>query len=146
MPDNEWQVAIGDETVVLGVVPQDGGYLVQQGEHRWRARVVQNADRITVFADGRGHAFGRIAGVKPGAQPPETGGLVVAPMPGLVKLVAVADGQRVAKGDALLMLEAMKMEHTLSAPCSGLVAEILVAAGDQVSDGTLLVRLEPGDG
>ena len=44
------------------------------------------------------------------------------------------------------MLEAMKMEHTLTAPRDGAVAEVLVLAGDQVSDGTLLLRLEPRDG
>jgi 3-methylcrotonyl-CoA carboxylase alpha subunit len=67
-------------------------------------------------------------------------------MPGLVKLVQAAAGQVVAKGDAMLILEAMKMEHTLTAPRDGKVAEVLAAEGDQVTDGTLLLRMEPDDG
>ena len=71
------------------------------------------------------------------------GDSVLAPMPGLVKLVSAVKGQNVSKGDALMVLEAMKMEHTLTAPRDGIVAEVLAAAGDQVSDGTVLLALEP---
>ena len=62
-----------------------------------------------------------------------------APMPGIVKLVRAEAGQSVTKGQPLLVLEAMKMEHTINAPHDGEVAEI-VAEGAQVSDGTVLVR------
>ena len=50
-----------------------------------------------------------------------------------------------AKGEVLVVLEAMKMEHALTAPRDGVVAEVLVAAGAQVTDGALLLALEPGD-
>ena len=60
-------------------------------------------------------------------------------MPGFVKLVRVAAGESVGKGQPLLVLEAMKMEHTILAPADGVVAEI-VTQGAQVSDGTVLVR------
>jgi 3-methylcrotonyl-CoA carboxylase alpha subunit len=66
-------------------------------------------------------------------------GSLRAPMPGLVKLVRVAKGDAVIKGQALLILEAMKMEHTIAAPHDGVVAEIAVE-GAQVTDGTVLVR------
>jgi len=62
-----------------------------------------------------------------------------APMPGLVKVVRAAAGERVAKGQPLLILEAMKMEHTIAAPHDGTIAEI-ATEGAQVSDGTVLVR------
>ena len=62
-----------------------------------------------------------------------------APMPGLVKLVRVGKGDAVTKGQPLLILEAMKMEHTIAAPHDGVIAEIAVE-GAQVSDGTVLVR------
>lgn len=75
----------------------------------------------------------------------EGGDTIVAPMPGLVQAVLTEVGASVAKGDALLVLEAMKMEHTLTAPRDGMVAEISVAAGDQVTDGSLLLALEPAD-
>ncbi|MHA6646088.1 acetyl/propionyl/methylcrotonyl-CoA carboxylase subunit alpha [Mesorhizobium sp. A623] len=73
-------------------------------------------------------------------------GSLRAPMPGLVKLVRAAKGDTVAKGQGLLILEAMKMEHTISAPHDGVIAEI-AAEGSQVSDGTVLVRFaEPAEG
>ncbi len=54
----------------------------------------------------------------------------------------VEAGTKVAKGEPLLILEAMKMEHTLSAPYDGTVAEVHCAAGDQVLEGIELIRLE----
>ena len=62
-------------------------------------------------------------------------------MPGLVKLVRVAAGASVKKGAALLVLEAMKMEHTISAPHDGVIAEI-ASEGSQVSEGAVLARFE----
>ncbi|TIY02473.1 MAG: 3-methylcrotonyl-CoA carboxylase, partial [Mesorhizobium sp.] len=62
-----------------------------------------------------------------------------APMPGLVKLVRAARGEAVIKGQPLLILEAMKMEQTISATHDGTIAEI-AAEGAQVTDGTVLVR------
>lgn len=70
------------------------------------------------------------------------GNTVIAPMPGLVKQVNVSSGQTVSEGDALVILEAMKMEHTLTAPRDGLIAELNVSTGDQVEDGTILIALE----
>ncbi|MGP9788449.1 ATP-binding protein [Roseinatronobacter sp. NSM] len=67
---------------------------------------------------------------------------VVAPMPGLVKAVFVSEGDKVDEGARLLVLEAMKMEHTLTAPRSGCVAEVLAQAGAQVAAGDALIRLE----
>ena len=68
---------------------------------------------------------------------------VAAPMPGMVASLAVVDGQRVAAGDPLLVIEAMKMETTLSAPCAGVVSEIAVAAGTRVESRDLLMVLAP---
>jgi len=69
------------------------------------------------------------------------GGVVLAPMPGLVKAVFVSAGQVVDKGARLAVLEAMKMEHTMTAPRDGIVAEVLTEAGAQVEAGAALVRL-----
>ena len=69
-------------------------------------------------------------------------GVIEAPMPGLVKLVTAAPGDRVHAGDRLAVLEAMKMEHSLLAARDGVVAEVLVTQGAQVSAGTALVRLD----
>ncbi|WP_108258084.1 biotin/lipoyl-containing protein [Mangrovicoccus ximenensis] len=73
------------------------------------------------------------------------GDTLAAPMPGLVTRVMAAAGAMVSKGDPLIILEAMKMEHTLAAARDGTVAEVLVAELDQVSDGMLLLTMEAAD-
>ncbi len=77
--------------------------------------------------------------------PDEAGraGSLVAPMPGGVLRVLVDVGEHVVAGQALLTMEAMKMEHTVVAPGAGTVAEVLVRAGQQLDSGQPLVRIEP---
>ena len=67
-------------------------------------------------------------------------------MPGKIIALEVAAGDAVTKGQKLLTLEAMKMEHSLTAPFDGTVAELNAEAGAQVSEGALLVRIEKGEG
>ena len=69
-------------------------------------------------------------------------GNVAAPMPGAITAVAVAEGDIVKAGQTLMVLEAMKMEHTIVAPGDGKVATINVAAGERVDEGTELLALE----
>jgi 3-methylcrotonyl-CoA carboxylase alpha subunit len=110
-----------------------------------RLGVAVAGDVVTVFED----AEALVARVPdPLAVAAEHGGGedVRAPMPGLVKRLAAAPGQAVARGDVLVVLEAMKMEHALTAPRDGAVAAVHVAEGAQVEDGALLLALEPGDG
>jgi 3-methylcrotonyl-CoA carboxylase alpha subunit len=68
------------------------------------------------------------------------GGKLTAPMPGKVIAVSAVAGAKVARGAALMVMEAMKMEHTIVAPADGIVAEVLYAVGDQVAEGAELVR------
>ncbi len=70
------------------------------------------------------------------------GGRLTAPMPGKVVSFAVKVGDQVTKGQALAVMDAMKMEHTIAAPADGTVAELLFAPGDQVTDGAELLRME----
>lgn len=70
-------------------------------------------------------------------------GQIESTMPGLIVDVMVAEGQKVAKGAPLVVLEAMKMEHTLTAPFDGTVAMVSVKKGDRVAEHVLLVKLEP---
>jgi 3-methylcrotonyl-CoA carboxylase alpha subunit len=69
----------------------------------------------------------------------------LSPMPGRIIAVDVAVGDRVAKGQKLVTLEAMKMEHSLVAPFDGTVAELTAIEGGQVSDGMVLARIEKDD-
>jgi acetyl/propionyl-CoA carboxylase alpha subunit len=98
---------------------------------------------IVVFADG---AATRLSAHRP-AETAGAGalldGAVLTPMPGRIVAVAVAVGDAVIAGQALVVLEAMKMEHALTASAEGRVKEVRVAVGDQVTEGTLAVRLEP---
>ena len=70
-------------------------------------------------------------------------GAITSPMPGRIVAVQVAKGDHVAKGAPLLTLEAMKMEHVLTAPFDAVVAELDAVAGAQVAEGVVLARLEP---
>ena len=70
-------------------------------------------------------------------------GEIEAPMPGKVTAVEVSNCDKVVKGQRLLTLEAMKMEHALTAPFDGTVAELHASVGAQVTEGQLLVRMEP---
>jgi 3-methylcrotonyl-CoA carboxylase alpha subunit len=72
-------------------------------------------------------------------------GAILSPMPGRIIAVEVAAGDSVSKGQKLVTLEAMKMEHTLTAPFAGVVAELSAAEGAQVSEGVLLARVERKD-
>ena len=72
-------------------------------------------------------------------------GDILAPMPGKVIAVDVAAGQRVSKGQRLMVLEAMKMEHALTAPFDGTVAELTAVAGAQVQVEALLARIDAAD-
>jgi propionyl-CoA carboxylase alpha chain len=86
--------------------------------------------------------------VVPRFQPPQAvapAGALTAPMPAAVVDVRVTTGQRVAGGDVLVLLEAMKMEHHIKAPADAVVSEVCVRAGEQVALGALLLVLDPID-
>ena len=129
----------------LTITPHHDGWQVTAGGQTGTAHVARFADQLAVFRNGRCDVFGV---PDPLAQDTaEAGGSdgVTAPMPGLVSQVIAVAGDTVAKGDALLILEAMKMEHTLRAPRDGTVAEVMCTPGDQVNDGMILLQMEPMD-
>ncbi len=97
-----------------------------------------------LFLDGEAWPFSprRADHVAGGA---EGDGAILSPMPGRVIAVLVTSGQTVAKGERMLVLEAMKMEQALLAPFDGIVAELKVSEGAQVPEGTLLARIDKGE-
>ena len=66
---------------------------------------------------------------------------IKAPMPGLILSVHVKEGQKVAEGDTLLILEAMKMENTISAPKDGIIKKLTTKSGDTVEKGELMIEM-----
>jgi 3-methylcrotonyl-CoA carboxylase alpha subunit len=109
---------------------------------RPRPPVAPADDDIVVFERGEPFRVSLAPTVAAGANP-ASDGIVLAPMPGRIAAVPAAAGQAVSKGQPLVVLEAMKMEHALLAPFDGVVSELPFAAGAQVSEGAVLARLEP---
>ncbi len=107
------------------------------------ARIVHHRAGFSLFGAGA-HHFLRLDPLDRQVAD-ATHGLTLAPMPGRVSAVLVAAGDRVLAGDRMAVMEAMKMEHTLTAARDGTVAEVLVAAGDQVEAGAALIRLVEED-
>jgi acetyl/propionyl-CoA carboxylase alpha subunit len=99
-------------------------------------------DKIVAFERGETYLFVADTGERAEGEAADGDGAVLSPMPGKIVSVAVKAGARVKKGDALLVLEAMKMEHTLTAPFDGVVVDLNAKAGGQVSEGLALVKLE----
>jgi len=104
-------------------------------------RMTRWPGHITLFEGAASHTFRLHDPLALAEDAGLAGESLRAPMPGLVKLVRAAPREAVKKGQPLLVLEAMKMEHTITAPHDGIVAEI-AAEGAQVNDGAILVRFE----
>ncbi|MFZ1662756.1 MAG: biotin carboxylase N-terminal domain-containing protein [Paracoccaceae bacterium] len=119
-------------------VEHRGGWWVDG--RKLAVRLVRAAHRVSVFAD-QAHHFALVDALARTSTGPASG-MTLSPMPGLVKALFVSQGDEVAEGQKLAVLEAMKMEHTLTAARAGRVAEVLVEAGAQVEAGSALIRLE----
>jgi len=99
--------------------------------------------RLSVICDGETHRFEDETAAQPAHASQGAGdGRITAPMPGLITACPVEEGQAVEEGAVLLILEAMKMEHTLRAPFPGVVTQLAGTAGQQVVEGTTLLVLE----
>ena len=128
-------------TIALGRHGEFRNVVLDDGEPMAAASGFRDDERVVVFYEGQAYEFERSArGSVHGHGAAD--GAIVAPMPGKVTSVEVSQGENVSKGQRLLTLEAMKMEHGLVAPFDGLVAELNVKAGAQVSEGTLLAVVE----
>ena len=119
------------------------GSPVELGDEEEIAEVSGFADeaRVVVFTEGQASEFtlgSRGTGTTHGLHDGE----IEAPMPGKVTAVDVKKGAKVAKGQRLVTLEAMKMEHALTAPFDGIVTELDARAGVQVTEGQVLVKVE----
>jgi 3-methylcrotonyl-CoA carboxylase alpha subunit len=109
----------------------------------YEAHAFVRGGAIHLFLDGRHQTFEWIDPYLPESAARDHHGGLVAPMPGRVIAVLVENGARVTAGMALVVMEAMKMEHTVTAPADGIVTDIHFAPGEQVREGDELLKLEP---
>ena len=114
---------------------------ISLGERRWSLHVYASGERFSVFAPEGSALVEEFDPIAHSADGAAEGGRLTAPMPGKVIAFLAKVGERVAQGQPLAVMEAMKMEHTIAAPRDGLVEELLYAVGDQVSEGGELLRL-----
>ncbi|MBN3756426.1 acetyl/propionyl/methylcrotonyl-CoA carboxylase subunit alpha [Paraburkholderia sp. Tr-20389] len=112
------------------------------GDSHVTGRVFIDGDTFHVFCRGEALAFEWQNLLAHAADAEHGEGRLTAPMPGKVIAVLVEQGAVVEKGQPLIVMEAMKMEHTIGAPAAGKVAEVLYGVGDQVADGAQLLVLD----
>ena len=127
----------------LTVRPLGGGrHDIVLGGRRLQLDVFQQGERVAVFAPEGVAVLKLIDAIAHAGDAAGEGGRLAAPMPGKVVALLAKAGDKVSAGQPLAVMEAMKMEHTLTAPRDGVVAEVLYAVGDQVAEGGELLRLE----
>jgi 3-methylcrotonyl-CoA carboxylase alpha subunit len=125
---------VNGSVVKLGGVPADP-----------QAAVVDADDAVYVIRQGRQTLVRLRDADAVAASDAEEGGLVRAPMHGKVLALLVKSGAKVSRGQPVAIIEAMKMEHTLTAPAAGTIVDIRVVAGVQVADGAIVAVIETGD-
>ena len=133
----------GGSVPANGVLGDDGELTVDLDGLRLSAAVVQQGMEMTVLSGGVSHRLTRHDPMADVAEiDVEESGQVSAPLPGKIVQVLVEQGASVKKGAALLVLEAMKMEHTIAAPADGVVERVNFGEGDQVEEGAVLIAFE----
>ena len=138
-----WRLTVGSSSVVArGELNPRGLLRVELDGTRMDATVIAAAGRRHVFARGRAWQLAAVDPLHPGGEGGGAEGGLMAPMPGKVIALVAAEGAKVEKGAPLLILEAMKMEHTITAPAAGTVKAFRFGVGDQVGDGAELVEFE----
>ena len=138
-----WRLHIGArELRGSAELADDGGLEVELDGARWRAGVVALGDQLHLFTPFGRFQVQRIDPLAIAAAADEQGDVLTAPMPGKIVRQLIAAGDRVGRGAPLLVLEAMKMEHTIVAPGDGRVAALRYAEGDQVEEGAVLLDFE----
>jgi len=139
-----WIDEVGHEAAISKAASGEHVMVVDGKSHQvWIAR---HGETAWLHAFGRDWEVGLPDPVKQASAGHDEADLAVAPMPGTVVEVLVAAGEAVTRGQALLVIESMKMQTTVTAGRDGTVAEVPVTAGEAFNRGALLARLEAGEG
>ncbi len=132
----------GGSAAVTGSMDADGAVAARIGETLYHGAVARVGGEVTVFEGGRSwrlaivDPLAAVADVEAGVES------LTAPMPGKIIAVKVEAGAKVERGQALLVMEAMKMEHTIRAPADGIVEKVHFKVGEQVDEGVELIHFE----
>ena len=140
--DGSLWLKVGDVegALVIGQFPA-GEFEVEFAGARHTLNVYGSHGTAHVFAQQGASKITTIDRLAHAGETQAEGGRLTAPMPGKVVSFSVKAGDKVAKGQPLAVMEAMKMEHTIAAPTDGTVEELLYAPGDQVTEGSELLRI-----
>ncbi len=142
-----WRLRAADGEAQLGAIMIEGRQVTLSLDgQRVRGRVVRDGDSLHVFHAGTHWQLAWSDPIAHAGEQEAEGGRLTAPMPGKIVQLLVEAGAAVEKGAPLLIMEAMKMEHTISAPAHGTVAGLLYAVGDQVAEGAQLLSFTPHEG
>jgi 3-methylcrotonyl-CoA carboxylase alpha subunit len=140
--DTGYLLGVGGEKIAAyGEIRPDGLVVWLDGEAS-HVTVVERCDQLHLFARSGHVRIDRLDPLALAEAEDEVDSALTAPMPGKIVRQSVASGDRVARGAALVVLEAMKMEHTITAPSDGRIVELHYAEGDQVEEGAILIDFE----
>ena len=140
LAEGSFRATIDGRALIVAAVALDGGWLLTIDGQQVRVYSAARGDERYLSSNGDSFTL-RLPEIRRRAASAGSGDLS-AQMPGQVREVLVAAGDTVTRGQALLLLEAMKMEIRVSAPSDGRVKRLLVAAGDVVDRGQRLVEME----
>jgi 3-methylcrotonyl-CoA carboxylase alpha subunit len=145
--DGALQLQIGDQRWPLHAAALgDGRHDLTLGSRRLRLAVYAQGEQLGVFAPEASALVREIDPIAHAGESRAEAGRLTAPMPGKLIAFLAQPGDTVQRGQPLAVMEAMKMEHTITAPRDGRVAELLYGVGDQVPEGGELLRLAEAAG
>jgi 3-methylcrotonyl-CoA carboxylase alpha subunit len=140
--DGALNLFVGETSCALSYSLTEAGFDINFARHRSIVEVYKNSDLVSIFTAKGATQIIVIDLLEHAGETHEEGGRLTAPMPGKVVSFSVKAGDKVVKGQALAVMDAMKMEHTIASPTDGVVQELLYQLGDQVVEGAELLKLE----
>jgi 3-methylcrotonyl-CoA carboxylase alpha subunit len=140
-----WKISVagGSAFEAQGELAADGKLSGIIGDEKAAVVWVRSGNEVNLFTRDGAHRFAIVDRLHGADDADIPGGRLVAPMPGRVISLLVEPGAHVEANEPVIVLEAMKMEHTLRAPSRGTVAAFRFAAGEQVDEGAELVDFQP---
>lgn len=141
---SSYHAVLDDKTVDVEILKSEDGRLeLLLDGRRVNARVSSDQARRWVTVNGQTFILNKSSGTRrSGHGHAHAAGELLAPMPGQIRAVNVSEGERVTRGQTLLVLEAMKMEIRIQAPADGLVKKLLVKQGQTVEREQILIEIE----